>query len=204
MNTSSGARQFVTWASLAAVLIVLLPAFAAGQEPVPPAIRAPGTSQRLLALDIFGGWALCCDPIETPGTGEDTKESGGSGWEVGATVFYGRPWLGFRGTVGRTTTLDLPVWQVTAGPQVSTGKALARFMAHALVGYAKTSGVTPSQSSVVWAVGGGMDLAVLRIQIDYVRLSLDGLQKNNTRGFVGLVLPLCFRACGDYWALIGV
>jgi hypothetical protein len=34
MNTSSAARQFVTWAPLAAVLIVLLPALAAAQEPV--------------------------------------------------------------------------------------------------------------------------------------------------------------------------
>ena len=34
MSTSSAARQFVTWAPLAALLIVLLPALAAAQEPV--------------------------------------------------------------------------------------------------------------------------------------------------------------------------
>jgi len=34
MHTSSAARQFVTWAPLAAVLIVLLPVVAAAQEPV--------------------------------------------------------------------------------------------------------------------------------------------------------------------------
>jgi len=50
---------------------------------------------------------------------------------------------------------------------------------------------------------GEMDLAILRIQVDYVRLSLDGLKKNNTRAFIGGVLPLCFRACEGYWAAIG-
>ena len=34
MRTSSAARQFVTWAPLAAILIVLLPAVVAAQEPV--------------------------------------------------------------------------------------------------------------------------------------------------------------------------
>jgi hypothetical protein len=34
MGTSSAARQFVTWAPLAALLIVLLPTFSAAQEPV--------------------------------------------------------------------------------------------------------------------------------------------------------------------------
>jgi len=34
MATSSAARQFVTWAPLAAVLIVILPALSVAQEPV--------------------------------------------------------------------------------------------------------------------------------------------------------------------------
>ena len=153
MSTSSAARQFVTWAPLAALLIVLLPALATAQEPAPPAVSAPDKPERLLALDIFGGWASGYATIEAPGTGEESSKIGG-GWEVGATVVYGKRWLGIKSTVSRTTSLDVPVWQITAGPQVYIGKAHARWLVHALVGFATTSGVTPSRSSVVGVVGG--------------------------------------------------
>jgi hypothetical protein len=127
MSTSSAAGPFVTWAPLAAVLLILLPAFAAAQEPAPPAVSAPDKPERLLALDIFGGWSGCCAAIETPGTGEESNKIGGNGWEVGATVLYGKRWLGIKSTVGRTTIFDVPVWQVTAGPQVYIGKSYARW-----------------------------------------------------------------------------
>jgi hypothetical protein len=137
---------------------------------------------------------------ETPDTGEESnKDDDMTGWEVGATVLYGKRWLGITSAVGRATILDVPVWQITAGPQVYIGKANARWLLHALVGYATTSGVTPSRSSVVGVVGGGLDLAIFRLQADYVLLDLDGLQRNYGRAFVGVVLPLCFRACGDYY-----
>ena len=203
MRTTSAARRFGAWAPLAVMLIVLLPAVSAAQEPAPPAASAPDKPERLLALDIFGGWSGCCAAVETPGTGEESNKIGGNGWEVGATVLYGKRWLGIKSTVGRTTIFDVPVWQVTAGPQVYYGKAYGRFLAHALVGFSTTSGVTPSQSSVMWVLGGGIDLFILRLQGDYVRLSLDGVEKNNSRVFVGLVLPLCFRACEDHYEAIG-
>ena len=95
MSTSSAARQFVTWAPLAALLVVLLPALAAAQEPAPPAVSAPDKPERLLALDIFGGWASGYATIEAPGTGEESSKIGG-GWEVGATVVYGKRWLGIK------------------------------------------------------------------------------------------------------------
>ena len=199
MRTSSAARQFVAWAPLNAVLIVLLPVVAAAQEPAPPAVSAPDKPERLLALDIFGGWAGGYATVETPSTAEESNKIGGSGWEVGATVLYGKHWLGIKSAVGRTTLLDVPVWQITAGPQVHIGKFQARWLAHVLVGFATTSGVTPSRSSVMWVVGGGLDLFILRLQGDYVRLSLDGVQQNNSRVFAGVVWPLCFRACGDYY-----
>jgi hypothetical protein len=44
-------------------------------------------------------------------------------------------------------------------------------------------------------IGGCSDVLVLRIQLDYVRLGLNGLRKENTRVFAGEVVPLCFRAC---------
>ena len=56
---------------------------------------------------------------------------------------------------------------------------------------------TPSQSSTEWVLGGGFDVLLLRIQLDYVRLRLDGAREGNTRVFVGGVVPLCLRACRD-------
>ena len=156
MATSSAARQFVTWAPLAALLVVLLPALAAAQEPAPPAVSAPDKPERLLALDIFGGWSGCCAAIETPGTGEESNKNrrervgGRSDCALRKALARHQEY-----TVGRTTIIDVPVWQVTAGPQLYIGKSYARWMAHALVGFSTTSGVTPSQSSVTWVVGGG-------------------------------------------------
>ena len=169
------------------------------QEPAPPAVSAPDKPERLLALDIFGGATVGSMTIETPDTGEESTNDDMVGWEVGATVIYGKRWLGIKSTVGRAKLLDVPVWQVTAGPQVYIGKANARWLVHALVGFAATSGVTPSRSSVVGVVGGGLDLAIFRLQADYVLLNLDGLQKNYGRAVVGVVLPLCLRTCGDYY-----
>jgi hypothetical protein len=199
MDITSATRQFPAWATLAELLIVLLPAFAAGQEPAPPAVSAPDKPERFLALDIFGGYVRGYGTFEAPGTGEESHKIGGEGGEVGATVLYGKRWLGIKSTVGRATILDVPVWQVTAGPQVYIGKAHARWLAHALVGFATTSGVTPSQGSAVWVVGAGADIFMLRVQGDYVFLSLDGLPKKYGRAFVGVVLPLCFRACEGYY-----
>jgi len=199
MHTSSAARQFVAWAPLAALLIVLLPALAAAQEPAPPAVSAPDKPERFLALDIFGGYVRGYLTSETPGTGEEPNKSRGEGGEFGATILFGKRWLGIKSTVGGATLLEVPTWQVTVGPQVSIGKANARWLAHALIGIAGTSGVTPSRSSAVGLLGVGLDLWILRLQGDYVMLNLEGLPKNYPRAFVGVVLPLCFRACEGYY-----
>ena len=72
-----------------------------------------------------------------------------------------------------------------------------RFFAHALGGFAHTSGVTPSQSSAEWVLGGGMDALFFRLQGDHVRLNVKGVNKGNARVFVGAVVPLCLRACSE-------
>jgi hypothetical protein len=183
----------------AALLGTSLAATGWAQEPARPAGSAPDKPERFLALDIFGGYVRGYGTIEISGTGEESSKIGGEGFDIGATVVYGKRWLGIKSAVGRATILDVPVWQLTAGPQVYIGKANARWLAHALVGFATTSGVTPSQSSVVGVVGVGVDLAILRLQGDYVLLNLDGLPKHYGRAFAGVVLPLCFRACEDYY-----
>jgi hypothetical protein len=199
MRTSSAARQFVTWAPLAALLIVLLPASAAAQEPARPAASPPDKPEGFLALDIFGAYVRGYGAVETSSTGAESNKIGGEGFDVGATVLHGKRWLGIKSTVGRATILDVPVWQITAGPQVYIGKAYARWLVHALGGLATTSGATPSRTSVMGVFGGGLDLFIFRLQGDYVLLNLDGLPKHYGRAFAGVVLPLCFRSCGDYY-----
>lgn len=198
MGTCSTARQRVVRAFLAGAFALLPPTFAAAQQQSPPAASAPEKPERFLALDVFGGYAKGPGMSETPGNGEESSETGGDGWDVGATLLYGKRWLGIKATVGRATIVDVPTWQVTAGPQVFIGKAGARWLAHALVGFATTSGTSPSRSSVLWVVGGGVDLFIFRLQGDYLMLSLDGLPRHYGRAFAGVILPLCFRACGDY------
>ena len=46
-------------------------------------------------------------------------------------------------------------------------------------------------------LGGGFDVLFVRIQADDVRLRLNGVREENTRLFVGGVVPLCLRACRD-------
>jgi hypothetical protein len=184
----------------AALLGASLAATGWAQEPARPAVSAPDKSGRLLALDIFAGAVVGSATTETPNSGEESNtDDDMTGWEVGATVLYGKRWLGIRSAVGRATILDVPVWQIAAGPEVYIGNAYARWLAHALVGVATTSGVTPSRSGVVGVVGGGLDFFIFRLQGDYVLLNLDGLPKHYGRAFAGVVLPLCFRACEDYY-----
>ena len=184
----------------AALLGTSLAATGWAQEPARPAGSAPDKPERFLALDIFGGAVVGSATTETPDTGEESdKDDDMTGWEVGATVLYGKRWLDIKTAVGRATILDVPVWQITAGPQVYIGKAYARWLVHALGGLATTSGATPSRTSVMGVFGGGLDLFIFRLQGDYVLLNLDGLPKHDGRAFAGVVRPPCFQACGDYY-----
>jgi hypothetical protein len=70
-----------------------------------------------------------------------------------------------------------------------------RVFAHALYGFASTRGEAPSQTSAEWVVGGGIDILLMRVQVDYVRLHLDPLKRGNSRVFIGGVVPLCLRSC---------
>jgi len=45
--------------------------------------------------------------------------------------------------------------------------------------------------------GGGMDAFLFRMQVDYVRLNLNGVEKGNARVFLGAVVPLCLGACSE-------
>lgn len=204
MRTSSTTRQCAAWAPLAAMLIVILPALASAQEPARPAASAPDKPERFLALDVLAGAVVGSATTGSPDAGEEAnKDDDMTGWEVGATVLYGKRWLGIKSTVGRATILDVPVWQITAGPQVYIGKPGARWLAHASVGFATASGPTASEGGVMWVVGGGLDLFIFRLQGDFVLLNLDGLPKHYGRAFVGGVVPLCFRSCEDYWENFG-
>lgn len=180
------------------------------QDPARPATSVSDRPDRFLGLDIFAG-GVQYERHEIPDGGDESQAAswGKFGWDTGATVSFAVRWIGITGTFGRHTVEDLPTYQAAAGPRVTSPWYVddvgIRFFAHALVGVATTSGVTPSQSSTEFVIGGGFDVLLLRIQIDYVRLGLDGLQKGNTRAFIGGVVPLCLRDCreGDGFNLSG-
>jgi hypothetical protein len=193
----------ISAAVLAVVFLGACPAETTwAQEPAKPVTTVLERPGRFLGLDIFAGGAQY-ERREIPDSedGSETASWGKFGWDAGATVSYGVRWIGITGTVGHHTIEDVPTYQVAAGPRVTSpwyiDEVAIRFFAHALVGVAATSGVTPSQSSTALVIGGGFDVLFLRIQVDYVRLGLDGLQKENTRAFIGGVVPLCLRACRE-------
>jgi len=175
------------------------------QEPARPAANVSDKPERFLGLDIFAGGAQYerRETPATPDTGDGSEAAGWGkfGWDTGATFSFAKRWLGITGTFGHHTIEDVPTYQFAVGPRVTSpwyvDEVAVRFFAHALVGVATTSGATPSQSSTEWVLGGGFDVLLLRIQLDYVRLRLDGAREGNTRVFVGGVVPLCLRACRD-------
>ena len=175
------------------------------QEQATPAANVSDKPGRFLGLDIFAG-GVQYERRETPGTPDAGDGSQGAGWgkfgwDTGATLSVGVRWMGITGAFGHHTVEDVPAYQVAVGPRVTSpwyiDELAVRFFAHALAGVATTSGATPSQSSTEWVLGGGFDVLFLRIQLDYVRLRLDGVPQGNTRVFVGGVVPFCLRACRD-------
>jgi hypothetical protein len=170
------------------------------QAPPRPAATPSEKPHIFLGVDVFGAGSYFLK--------EDVDENAEEtdhypwGWEAGATVFVGLRWVGLTGSVGRQAYGSTPITHVAVGPRVTTGWIVGdmlpvRFFAHGLAGYAMGSGPTGTQGGTEWVAGGGVDLAFLRIQVDYVRLKIEGVPANNTRAFVGGVISLCHRACAE-------
>jgi hypothetical protein len=173
------------------------------QEPATIVSAVPqGRPERFLGVDIFAGGGQFQNVL-VPATDTEDAKYQKWGWDAGATVSYGVRWLGITASVGHQTIVqNMPAYHVVAGPRVTSpwlisDRAVGRFFGHALVGFARTAGVAPSQSSAEWVFGGGLDLFFARLQIDYVRLNLNGVNRGSPRVFVGGVIPLCLRACSE-------
>jgi hypothetical protein len=180
-----------------------LAATAWAQQSATPAVIPPARPERFLGLDVFAGGAGY-ERYDFVRTGDPSKDDqfGKIGWDAGATVSVGVRWLGITGAFGRQTIETVPTWQVAVGPRLTSpwlplGEIPVRAFVHALVGLAATSGVTPSQSSAEWVIGGGVDIVLLRMQFDSVRLNMNGLKPSSYRFFVGGVVPLCLRGCRE-------
>lgn len=192
-------RGIVTAAALASFLFAGLAETAWAQEPATPVVIPPARPEHFLGLDVFAGGSQFQNVL-VPATDTEPAKYPGWGWDAGATVSVGVRWLGITGTFGRQTVETVPIYQLAVGPRVTSpwlvgDAAIIRVFAHALAGFATSSGVTPSQSSAEWVIGGGVDIMLLRIQFDNVRLNLNGLKTSSPRIFIGGVVPLCLRAC---------
>jgi hypothetical protein len=185
----------------AALLALALFAPASGRTAWAQALSKSAAAQPekpdvFLGVDVFGAGSYFVK--------EDADETDHYpwGWEAGATVFVGLRWVGLTGSVGRQTYGSTPITHVAVGPRFTSewivGDMLpVRVFAHGLAGYAAGSGPTGTHGGMEWVAGGGFDLAFLRVQVDYVRLTIEGVPANNTRAFVGGVLPMCLRACAE-------
>ena len=172
------------------------------QEPVPSTAPAPHPQERFLGLDLFGGGAQLQNEL-APATDTEKATYPHWGWDAGATVSYGVPWLGISAAFGHQAVAeDWGAYHLLAGPRVTSPWLIndnvgLRAFAHALAGFARTSGAAPSQSSAEWVVGGGVDILLFRVQVDYVHLNLNDVKGGFARVFLGGVVPLCLRACGE-------
>lgn len=173
------------------------------QEPPRPAALAPERPGPSVRLDVFVGGAAF-ERYEQPdfeNTDADIRYAT-TGWQAGATAFVGVPWLGITGAVGCQTIETTPAYHAAIGPQFMSPWIIGedvgfRLFAHALYGVVSTAGDSPTQRGTEWVFGGGIDVLLLRIQYDYVRLNLPALARGNNRIFVGGVVPLCLRSCRD-------
>jgi hypothetical protein len=171
----------------------------------PPEVMEPSQSLKptwpgLLAVDLFGGWSGASMNIgELNERGEEVS-SVLDGFEVGATVRF-LPWVGVTGAFARNSEEERRLQHYLVGARFSTryfGDKGVRGFAHVLWGKVNArSPEQPSESGSEMVIGGGWDsLLFLRIQFDYIRLSVNGYPENSWRLCVGGVVPLCFSKCG--------
>jgi hypothetical protein len=165
-------------------------------------VGAQQSEESFLQLDVFGGLvgAGSVFPIEESATNDEKVRTVSNGWDVGTTVFIASRWLGVTGSVGRTRGPRGALYQYLVGPRVTTpyGHLGTRAFAHILLGRAHTRGPDGPMSGSEIIAGGGLDVyASIRLQGDFMRLNVLGLRRNGGRVFLGIVVPLCLRQCGD-------
>jgi hypothetical protein len=159
--------------------------------------QPPLIEEGFRALDLFGGWA-----VHNANGSEGATEDVFKGWGLGGTVRFIR-WLGLTGSLARTSSGDLRLLQFLAGPTFigPYGELGIRGFAHVLGGGVSASSQDGfSESGFQLIAGAGFDFFFFRMQVDYTRYNLDGpasgtFAKNQVRGFIGGVAPLCFRGC---------
>ena len=166
-----------------------------------PAMVSAQDSDPFLGLDLAGGW-VSGGPVPGSPTNEDGSIPAFNGWGVDGNFRFLRPWLGVAGTFSRTSGADYTLSSIAAGPRLTSPyfKSGFRGFVHGLTGVATLNSPDGSADrSPTFTAGGGFDIGIFgRVQIDYVRRDLPGVDKNEVRATIGAVLPLCLRPCRDY------
>ncbi len=168
-----------------------------------PAVGAQ-PSPNPFGADVFVGGFPRPDPVE----GEEVPEYPDmGGWQVGASIRRGVKWqwLGWTGSYGSRSNDDVRVRDALGGvsatsPWLLGGEGLVRAFGQALGGYAwSQTALGLHDSAPMFVAGGGFDIFFFRLQVDYVRTQLTGVDENYGRGFLGGMVPLCFTDCRPEW-----
>jgi hypothetical protein len=142
-------------------------------------------TQRFLAVEVFAG------ALKAIG-GDRDSDSIVDGWEVGTSVRLLRA-LGITGAFGQHKVDHLVSTRyMVVGPSLASSydaETCGRVFGHVLFGRGSLKG-EPSHGRA-WTAGVGANfVCVLRFQIDYLRLNLNGAPLSDWRGFVGASVPL--------------
>jgi hypothetical protein len=168
-----------------------------------PAVADAQDTRPFLALDLAGGYATT-DALAADASPTDPPPSL-RGFAVDGALRVAHPWFGVVGSIWHVAEDAVSVNHYLTGVRVSTpfGTEFGqRVFAHALTGIATASG----HRSLVVGAGAGWDFAAVgRLQVEWTRQDLPGVPRDAVHGFIGGVVPLCFRACRDRdgWNLSG-
>jgi len=140
----------------------------------------PGSAQNTPQAEIFGGYSY--NRIVSAISGEPVHSNG---WEAAANWNL-NPWFGLKADFdGSYCCRRQYLYSFLGGPQLSLRRQKYTFFVHGLLGGAHAKGLVTTDTSLAWALGGGVDWNVHRMvsirlpQVDYFGTRfLDGTQSD--------------------------
>ncbi len=145
-------------------------------------------------VTIAGVSSLCVPPSCLVPTGTTSIQT--NGWEVAVALRTGpllRVAADFSGHYGSFGGVKVNTHTYMFGPELAVPARISPFI-HGLIGQARKTEGSFSQSSLSTAIGGGLDVKaapfvkIRLFQVDYFRTAFDGQTQHRPRLSAGLIL----------------